>query len=248
MINYIYDGSFEGLLTCVYEAYYRHENPHEILPKEASQLNMLDKNIYIESSNEKYTRVSSSIIEKISSKALDHIYYAYLSEVEGSGKMILEYIKLGFKVGSSINNTLTDDRVLNIHKLSRRVGGEQHRILGLLRFKYLGEDIYYAQIEPDCNILSLIAPHFSRRMKDQKWIIHDLKRNMAAVYDLNAWILTDLSLDKLPPINHEEEFYQVLWKQYFKSISISGRENLRLQMQHMPKKYWKHLIEKQIII
>jgi probable DNA metabolism protein len=244
MINYIYDGSFEGLLTCVYEAYYRRENPQGILPKEAPQLNMLDENIYIESNNEKYIRVSSSIIEKISPEALDYIYYAYLSEIEGSGKMILEYIRQGFKVGNSINNILTDDRVLTIHKLSRRVGGEQHRMLGLLRFKYLGEDIYYAQIEPDYNILSLIAPHFSRRMKDQKWIIHDVKRNIAAVYDLNAWVLTDLSLDKLPNINQEEEFYQVLWKQYFKSIAISERENLRLQMQHMPKKYWKHLIEK----
>jgi probable DNA metabolism protein len=51
-------------------------------------------------------------------------------------------------------------------------------------------------------------------------------------------------MDELPPFEQEEEFYQTLWKQYFKSIAIEGRINPRLQMQHMPKKYWKYLIEK----
>jgi hypothetical protein len=34
--------------------------------------------------------------------------------------------------------------------------------LGLIRFKRLEDDLYYAQIEPDNNIVGLLAPHFSR--------------------------------------------------------------------------------------
>ena len=41
----------------------------------------------------------------------------------------------------------------------------------------------------------------------------------------------------------EELFYQNLWKAFHKSIAIKERTNERLQMQHMPKKYWDNLIE-----
>jgi probable DNA metabolism protein len=42
-----------------------------------------------------------------------------------------------------------------------------------------------------------------------------------------------------------EEFYQKLWKSYFKHITIQERKNLRLQRQHMPRRFWKYLPEKQ---
>ena len=44
-------------------------------------------------------------------------------------------------------------------------------------------------------------------------------------------------------ISEDEAVYQKLWKGYFKNIAIKERENKRLQMQFMPKKYWKFLKE-----
>ena len=41
MLYYIYDGSFEGLLTAIYEAYYRRQHPDEILSIEDIQENLL---------------------------------------------------------------------------------------------------------------------------------------------------------------------------------------------------------------
>ena len=40
-----------------------------------------------------------------------------------------------------------------------------------------------------------------------------------------------------------KKWYQELWKMFFKKISIKERKNPRCQMQFMPKKYWKDLIE-----
>lgn len=244
MINYIYDGSFEGLLTCIYEAYYKRENPDRIIPNELSQLNMLDLNINIPSDTEKASRVYNSIPVKISSDALDNVYYAYLSEEAESGKCIYEYLKLGWKIGSKIDMFLSEDRVLKLHKIVQRVGTERHRMLGLLRFSECRDGIYYSQIEPDHNILQLLAPHFANRMADQNWIIHDMKRGIAAIYNMKNWILTELELRSLPDMSSREAFYQSLWKQYFMSISIESRTNLKLQVQHMPRRYWSHLVEK----
>lgn len=245
MLNYIYDGSFEGILTCIYEAFYRHENPDRIIPGELPQLDMLDKSLHILTDNEKASRVYESIINKISSDALDNVYYAYLSEASESGKIIYEYLKLGWKMGGRVDLFLSDDRVLNIHKLSKKVGFERHRMLGLIRFSQCRDGIYYSQIEPDHNILQLLAPHFANRMADQNWIIHDIKRNLAAIYNMESWVLTSLTLDNLPSMSLDEEFYQSMWKQYFKSIAIATRLNPRLQIQHMPRRYWSHLVEKQ---
>lgn len=244
MLNYIYDGSFEGLLTCVYETYYRHENPDRIIPYELQQLNILDKSLHILTDASKASRVYDSILNKISSDALDYVYYAYLSEVQESGKIIYEYLKFGWKIGVKVNMFLSDERVLNLHKISRRVGAERHRMLGLIRFSECQDGIYYSQIEPDHNILQLIAPHFANRMADQNWIIHDIKRNTAAIYNMENWVLTDLELEDLPSMSLKEDFYQSLWKQYFKSISITSRFNPKLQAQHMPRRYWSHMVEK----
>ncbi len=82
-------------------------------------------------------------------------------------------------------------------------------------------------------------------MADQNWIIHDIKRNSTAIYNMKEWILTGLELKDLPAMSLEEEFYQSMWKQYFKSIAITTRLNPKLQVQYMPRRYWSHLIEKQ---
>jgi probable DNA metabolism protein len=46
-------------------------------------------------------------------------------------------------------------------------------------------------------------------------------------------------------LNEGDAFYQTLWKSYFENISIKERKNLRLQRQHMPRRFWKYLTEKQ---
>jgi probable DNA metabolism protein len=49
---------------------------------------------------------------------------------------------------------------------------------------------------------------------------------------------------KLLP-DEKEELYQRLWQQYFTSVNIAARKNTKLHIQHMPKRYWKFLPEKQ---
>ncbi|MGB1209996.1 MAG: DUF4130 domain-containing protein, partial [Lacinutrix venerupis] len=38
--------------------------------------------------------------------------------------------------------------------------------------------------------------------------------------------------------------FQQLWKDYFKSTNIKSRKNMKLHIQHVPKRYWKYLSEK----
>lgn len=244
MIVYIYDGSFEGLLTSVYEAYYNPVKPEEIYSEAEFTPTLLTEPVNIKSDEEKYRKVYNAIKNKISKDALDIIYHVYLSELKGSNTLIYNYIKLGFKLGSSVNLHMHNDIVLNIHKISKRVTYECHRMLGFIRFKEVG-GMYYSSIEPDHNILGLIASHFAARLPNENWIIHDLKRETAIFYNKKEWIIADFNneLSNNFTIKEETEIYESLWKEFFETIAISNRINPRLQKRLMPVRYWKHLTE-----
>ena len=40
------------------------------------------------------------------------------------------------------------------------------------------------------------------------------------------------------------KLYQQLWCTYFDSVNITARKNMKLYIQHMPKRYWRYLTEK----
>lgn len=244
ILIYIYDATFQGLLTSIHEAFYRREDPDRILTEVPLQESLFTTFYYVVTDLEKAQKVYDAILTKISTLTQEKVYYAFLSQLEEAPLWIYHYLKLGFKKGPQIDLHLSDDRVFRIHKLCSKVTKETHLLLGLLRFKQLDENLFYAQIEPDYNILELITPHFAQRMADQNFIIHDLKRELASVYNQKQWIITDLKEFLLPSWSEKEIGIQNLWKDYFKTIAIKNRYNPKLQRKIMPVRYWKHLIEK----
>lgn len=244
MLCYTYDGSFNGLLTAIHEIYYRGEKPREIMPAGSSNMRLFVQQEYIACDEDKAARVYESIDSKISSGALRNAYCAYLSEHTQAGMWIYEYLRLGWKLGPRVDLHLTDERVHRVHQLRRKVKAEQHRLLGLVRFQRYQHNIYYAAIEPDHNVTELLAPHFANRLSDQKWIIHDLGRDLAVIFNGNEWVSTGFTLKQQLELEQDEQYYQRLWKQYYDSIAIASRKNPRLQKQCMPERYWKHLVEK----
>ncbi|MDR5658821.1 TIGR03915 family putative DNA repair protein [Serpentinicella sp. ANB-PHB4] len=243
MLIYIYDGSFDGLLTLTYDSYYNKEVPDKIM-QEASQEDFLANYTVIKTDEKKAQKVYEAIRDKFSKDALNHIYYAFLSEQLNREKFILNYIKLGFKTGKDIDRMLSNDTVLFIHNLSKKVSRERHRMLGLTRFIELDKGILYAKIQPKYNVLSLLAPHFSKRLSGERWVIHDVDRAVAVIYSNSEWYTSEFKVEKDVPLSDQEVLFQSLWKNYFDSISIKEKQNLKLQQKNMPKRYWGNLVEK----
>lgn len=245
MTCFLYDGSFEGLLTAIYDAFYSRERNVRIASTRGLQQSLLEKYISIDTDLEKAEKVYHSIINKISPNALDNVYRVFLADrEEDNARIIFEYLKFGFKVGAKVDSYLSDDRVLRVHKIRQRVDLEVHRMMGFIRFRLLQGDIYYAPFEPDNDILTLLAPHFSKRFADQNWVIHDIGRNRAALYNKKEWIIVDAHLEKIPEADEREQAYQQLWKHFYKSVTIKERFNPALHKRLLPKRYWRYLVEK----
>lgn len=244
MLIYVYDGSFEGILTSVFEAFSRKETPDAILPEDGLQQDLFASYSFIQTDPAKSDRVYTSIWKNISEDALKNIYHVFLSEDPDAATLVYRYLKLGWKMGSSVDMFLSDDTVFKIMDINRRVGFEVHRMTGFVRFRQVGEGIYYSSISPDNNIVELLAPHFAERLSDQKWIIHDVRREIAALYNLKEWIVSEFSADEIPDVTDEEKLYSKLWKRFFATLEIPSRSNPRLQRQLLPRRYWVHLTEK----
>lgn len=248
--GYIYDGTFEGLLTCIYEAYYRHENPSFIMEsKKYSEkvkdtlFSLLESPRFIETDSLKSGRVYDAVEKKISAEALETVYHVFLSETANLEIMTLDYLRLGFKTGCDLNKRLQDKRVMDMLKAEKRVIFEVHRMHGFLRFQEK-EDFYYAAYEPDHNITALLTPHFAERLPDQDFIIHDVGRGLASVCSGGDWFMTSLAgSGEVMGTDGTGCKYEALWKGYFSWASIEERANPRNQKRQMPKRYWKHLTE-----
>lgn len=245
MLILTYDGSFEGLLTLVYDSYYEKLTPGDIQVTGEKEKDFLSQYIDIQTEAEKADKVYRSISEKISSEALKNCYYAFLSDEEGRHITIYHYIRFGFKKGASVDSYLANETVRSLHSLTRKVKREQHRMLGLTRFMELEEGILYAKIQPKYNIVSLIAPHFAKRLASERWMIHDEARNLMVIGAKEDWLLRDYHPEGDLKLHEREALFQSLWKEFHQSIAIKDRKNKKLQQQFMPKRYWKNLTEMQ---
>ena len=244
MLAYIYDGSFEGLFTAIFEAYYRKEEPDAILQEQGLQQDLLVQYVHIVTDPVKSYRVYTSIWRNISHEALKNVYHTYLSNMPESGTLIYRYLKLGWKMGSRVDLHLSDDTVFKVMDVNRRLEFEVHRLMGFVRFRQVEGGIYYSAVSPDNNVVELLAPHFAERLSDQKWIIHDVKRELAALYNMKTWIMSEFSAADIPGDTEEETQYVKLWKEFFNTLAIPSRINPKLQRQLMPRRYWDHLTEK----
>lgn len=114
-----------------------------------------------------------------------------------------------------------------------------------MRFVPLAPLVFYSKIEPDHNILPLLSAHFTKRFSDQSFLIHDLKRQYALVYDLKQPYFAPLTINEAQEMldRRPDDPYSELFQTFFDATTIPQRRNLRLQKYWMPKRYWKHIDE-----
>lgn len=240
-IVYCYDGSFKGLMCCVYESYLRKEKPFDIVDVNDCRATLFEVRD-ISTDEEKARRVSSAIREKISAEAYDFLYKAYLSCLEQKELHILSFIYLGFKAGKQTLKMLTNETVSVLYKAVNHLLNETGLLRGFVRFSDFGGGLV-ATIEPKNNVLPILKYHFLDRFPDGTFIIYDKTHSLVllAQKGQNKIISVD---DFQPPSAEADELkYRALWKRFYDTIAVEGRENPKCRMSHMPKRYWAHMTE-----
>jgi probable DNA metabolism protein len=264
-MNYLYDGTYEGFLTCVYEHYYT-EKADGICVDSDYQLDLTVMALSVQTDEAKAARVREAIELKISRWDAQRIYRAHCTCEPGKEMGLLRYIEMGFKLGGKLRLLHGNDTVLAVQKAELRLSNEVHRLLGLVRFsekRIAGvasrtrpgqglsfpvaaaapEYILYAAVEPDNDCLEFLAPHFTDRLKEEPFIIHDLRRGKALAAYRKKWAVMPFDAEDLLRDSEGETIYADLWQKYWNTMAIKERKNRRCQRNLMPARYWKHLPE-----
>ena len=256
MTIFIFDNTFEGLLTSVFEAYFRRTFPDALLP-EGEPLPLFHEEVFtVITEEEKAKRVWRGLQKKLSSGALSCLAQCWLAEEADTPMLLFRYIRKAIDAPRSIETNFADPDVLEFSRMWKRVDWERLRMLQFIRFQKAADGTFFAAVEPEKNALPLAIDHFKDRFADQPWLIYDIKRAYGFYYDLKevrqvtfeegsreGHLVTGMLDESL--MDKDEKLFQQLWKTYFKAICIKERLNPRKHKQDMPVRYWKHMTEKQ---
>jgi probable DNA metabolism protein len=252
MHTLIYDGTFDGFLSAVFDVYYYKFEAPQLVTGKRFNGNIFEKVHTVHTNQAHSARVWTGLQKRLSPDALQQVQQTFLSQLPGIEAVLLQYLQYAFSTPTSIETNFGNAAVLMVHQTAKKVQREKHRMEAFVRFQQTADNLYYAIIEPDYDVLPLLTKHFQDRYADQRWLIWDNKRRYGIYYDLQTVTVVTISFeaetnngkDISIVYDAKEELYQQLWQQYFKSVNIPARKNTRLHLQHMPMRYWKYLPEK----
>ncbi|OTG58683.1 DNA metabolism protein [Acinetobacter sp. ANC 4204] len=256
MTMYCFDQTMTGLLSCVYRSFQFKDFDVRLIA-DNTQAGLFDEYIDVASNEEHAQRVWQGLRQRVSPISLRYFYYCFLSEQQQAHQHLFNFCIYIFKNTQVVDQNYAHADVLAVSQWAKQVGREKHRMEAFVRFKKCRDGLFLSLIQPDFNVLPLIERHFKNRYQDQRWLIYDEKRHFGIYYDLTMVHQVKMEVEQLDlaykvghsqsfsiQLDDDERLYDQLWKDYFKSINIEARKNLKLHVQFVPKRYWRYLNEK----
>lgn len=249
MIVYTCTDDFESMMTCIYEAWASKEGHKNIklLLEPIGNLELFCEYRHVEPDSQKAQKVVHSIRQKISARAYQMIFRCAMSTHPDKLDMIYRFLLLGFAYPKDIMHMLQHPYVMAVFEQNRAVINETHQYREFARFQAAPGGILVATIEPNADILTLLAPAFEDRLPSENWMILDANRHTAAVHPADELTyFTSLSAreqTELLEAAKSADPYRELWKGFFQQISIEQRTNPACQRTHLPLHYRKYMPE-----
>lgn len=260
MLIYQFDRTLDGILSAVFDAYSLKQHP-DLLVGEGDPLPLFYDEVHkVVTADNRAQRVWAGLERRLTKDGLRVITTSYLSELPELDSHLFHYIYKVFQRPEgtkSIERNMSDEDVLAVTNICRKVMHERLRMMQFIRFQKAKDNTYIAVVSPDHNVLPLITAHFTDRFRDQSWLIFDVKRKYGYYSDQNELTrITFEDVDSLPfdfatgqlisnVLSDDDKLFQELWRTYFKAICIRERTNPKKQLSDMPRRYWKYMTEKQ---
>ena len=240
---YLYDGTLEGMLTAVFEAFRRKEHPANIVVERGLQQSLLHAYIPIHTDLNSAERVKNGIRRVLGNNAYENVKRAFLSDDDRKGGVIAGYLLYTMSAGKRSCSHLAHPAVAAFEELLRVVGWEEHYMVQFVRFAQLENGVYFSRIKSKASVVPLIMEHFAARFNIQPFIIYDEAHGMAGVFDTERWWLVDAKDIRVPDKTEAEDEFQALWQSFFDTIAIEERKNPTCQRNFMPKRFWGNMCE-----
>ncbi|MBD1434803.1 TIGR03915 family putative DNA repair protein [Sphingobacterium sp. DN00404] len=250
---YLFDGTYLGFLSCVFESFERKEAIIVPITPEDHQIDFFKDRRIIVTDKGKALRVQKGLQERVGKVEAMDFYRAFLSEDRKAWLASFFILRQIFIGRADIRQHYGNDHVLYFSQILKKVSRERHRMKAFIRFSKSSDGLFFALVEPDFNVLPLISDFFRKRYADMPWLIYDIKRKYGLLFDKRQVGEVQLSSEEVQgattpaiaiALDERDQLFQRLWKQYYTSTNIEARKNMKLHLQHVPRRYWKYLVEK----
>ncbi len=245
------EGSIEGILTAVYEAYAlrkEHERIHiEVADTENYRLFCVYKEVGTDAV--KSGKVLRTIYRRFGEEAYTQLCQAMVSFDTARADAVYHTIVTGLsgRYRGKLMDHLSNPYVHKVFELSRNTGIEIHHLMGFLRFRELRQGVLLARYAPENDITAMLMPHFANRLPEENFAIYDENRQYYAVHPKGKqWYL----VRDILPFSREQEIYseseaeyQMLYRHFCRTISIEERRNLELQRNMLPLRFRAYMAE-----
>lgn len=235
-VCYRYDGEFMGFLTCVFESYVHKEPP-------AAFLTFRDETVTLWSEREVAThephalRVYKALGEKGGNLFRHRMERAFLTCLPDKELILYGLIRRCLDgEGKRVVSDLSDPAMAKVTLALQKLFTEEDHLRGFVRFSDVG-GMLVGEIEPKNRVLSLIGPHFAARFNAEKLALYDRTHREAFFYENLQWRILPVEEFRIGAPGEEERAWRGLWRRFYKTIAIEGRENPKCQSTHMPKRY-----------
>ena len=246
--HYVYDGTWPGLLTVVFTLFSEKQGALSVVRHRTAVTDLFHDVREVTTDEAFALRVQRRARTLLGARRLRDLWCCHLAERADVDRMLVDFFTLAF-TGGAVDD-LRDPTVLGLRQWRKHVSHEKHQMEAFVRFQENTDGVWTATIAPAYDVLPLIATHFRTRYADMEWVIADQRRAYGLHHRQGTVMPVEFVHEQdsaslaphIAPAAHERA-YVALWKTYFGSVDIPERRNLKLQMQHMPKRHWKHMVE-----
>lgn len=249
-VAYLYDGTLEGLLSAVFLAYERCEQPEDVVRECAYEPRLLQSAIPVETDFDRADRVRRGIERSCGKASFTAVMRASTCDGYDTGTIIYRFIRYAMSRPESMRripvlDELANPAVADLQRLVTHVGNETERMRQFVRFSHLENGVWYAHVNPNANAVPLIMGYFAARLNDQPFIIYDEAHHVAGIYDGRSWELVAGDAVNVPPATDHDRQMQEAWKRFYDALAVDARYNPELRRHFMPVRLWRNLTEMQ---
>ncbi|MCT7569186.1 TIGR03915 family putative DNA repair protein [Aliarcobacter butzleri] len=237
----VYDGTFEGFLSLVYEVYYKKLKPIKIYKTLPNEM-IFEEILELKTSKENTIKVLNAIKTKFPKELIQRILNIFMCDSKEFELYLLEYIIIGFKEVKQLYN-INNSCVFYLNNLEKELFRNVHKLTGFIRFEELEDGTLYAKVESKFDVVYFLGKHFLKRFNNQNFIIHDLNRKLAFVKMQNDFSVQEVAFFDEPNYSSNEQKFQKLWKSFFNAVTIKERLKPKLQKQLVPSLYRTYMSE-----
>ncbi len=235
---YLFDGTENGFLTALVAAF---SDEDALLSSKRVQLRLGEGQVCVETDLDLANRTKNRLLS-FDERCMSDLDFLLRSGQENNEQIAFRYFRLLAKAKLPIGNRLADLDVFNAVEHIKKVKFEIHRMHGFIRFMESKNGVLYAPFSPDNDICDLLLSHFRARLPNFPFVLHDVKRKKAAVYDGRHSFVLPLAETEVF-LATEESDLQTLWKRYYTSVDIPSRRREKQMRGYMPARYWQFLPE-----